>query len=118
MLGRYDEVLKAVGEIRGLIETLAEKGAGKENVKPWNVKEAILDTGREAASRSGEYKLALERNAEKVKLAKARGSTYLELARDSFSDYGPLLRLERYEEAEKLLSGAAKKFSRGRKISK
>jgi hypothetical protein len=95
-LGRYDDVLKAVEELRKKMNSLAEKGDREESVSPWNVREVILDAGYGAAMRSEKYEQALELNSEKVALKEGRGATELELARARFNDYGSLLRLKRY----------------------
>lgn len=48
-LGRYDEVLHAVEDLRKQMKTLPEKSDQEEAYLSWNVREATLDIGREAA---------------------------------------------------------------------
>jgi tetratricopeptide (TPR) repeat protein len=115
-LGRYDEVLTAVEELRGKMEVLSEKRAENEAVEPWNVKEAILDAGRAAARDSREDRLALELNAEQLKSKEGRGATDLNLAGAAFTDYFPLLRLKRYKEAGRLLWNCKEVFEREKDI--
>ena len=73
-LGQYEEVLKAVEDAQGADEVAARESDQEESVTPWNVREAILDTGREAAMRSEKYEQALELNAEKIDRGEVPGS--------------------------------------------
>ncbi len=68
-----------------------------------NIESLILDTGRYAAARLGLCEDALSLNAERAALKRSRGATELELAQTEYSDYGPLLTLQRYTEAQDLL---------------
>ena len=115
-LGHYDEVLKAVEELRQQMDALPEKGNQEENIDRWSVKEGILDAGREAARLSGDSELALVFNAECLKLKTGRGATELNLASSAFNDYGPLLQLKRYDEAGKLLWWCKDVFEREKDI--
>ncbi|MGV8126569.1 MAG: hypothetical protein ACP5PV_05095 [Methanothrix sp.] len=98
------------------MNSLAEESEQEESTVPWNVREGILDAGRWAAMRSEKHELALELNAEVAALTDARGATELELARTRFNDYGPLLRLKRYEDAGKLLFYCKEVFEKERSI--
>lgn len=102
-LGRYDNVLEEVKDLSEQIRSLPEDGNHEEACEPWNVKEVILDCGREAAMRSEKYRLALEYNAEMAAFAEARGATYLELAKIKFNDYIPHLRLKQFKDASTLI---------------
>jgi tetratricopeptide (TPR) repeat protein len=102
-LGRYAEVLKALDTLRPQFSRLAEQSEQVEAVNPWNVRETLLDAGREAAMQSQQYEQALTLNAEIVQYTQQRGATALELAWTRFNDYGPLLRLKRYDQARQLL---------------
>jgi tetratricopeptide (TPR) repeat protein len=102
-LGRYDEVLKAVEDLRLQMKSLPKQSDQDDTVDIWNVRESTLDTGRWAAVRSKQYDLALDLNAERIDIKKSRGATDLDLAMSQFNDYYPLLNLERYEDAAKLL---------------
>jgi tetratricopeptide (TPR) repeat protein len=115
-LGRYDVVLEAVKGLREQMRSLPEKGNHEEASEPWNVKEVILDDGREAAMRSSKYELALELNAELADFAKARGATSLELVKIIFNDYLPLLRLRLYKDAGNLLWACKDIFAKERDI--
>ena len=70
---------------------------------PYNVREDILDTGRDAALQLGRWEDALALNAEILESKERRGASALEMARNRFNDYGPLLRLGRIAEARSLL---------------
>jgi tetratricopeptide (TPR) repeat protein len=102
-LGRYDEVLKAVEELRVQMSSLPERGDQEESVEAWGVREVILDTGRQAALLLEKYEKALELNAECIAVTESRGATELELARTRFNDNFPLLKLERYDQDLELL---------------
>ena len=58
-MGRYDEVLAAVEALRPKMEALPLESEAEEAADPWNVREALLDTGHTAASRSERRKTAL-----------------------------------------------------------
>ena len=115
-LGRYDEVLKDVEELRVQIRSLPQRGDKEETVEPWNVLEAILDTGCEAAMRLDKNEKALELNAERIEAKKSRGATELELARTRFNDNGPLLNLKRYDQDFELLLECKEIFEREKDI--
>jgi len=102
-LGKYDIVLEALKYLREQIRSLPVGENHKEVCEPWNVKEVILDNGREAAMRSKKYRLALEYNVEMAAFAEARGATNLELVKIKFNDYIPLLRLKQFKEASTLI---------------
>ncbi len=109
-LGRYDEVLLQVERLRPEMASLPERGGQAEAIHPWNVREVICDTARHAAMQTGGWVKALELNRECLDLKEARGAPALEVARTRFSDFGPLLRLGRYNEARILLAGCRKTF--------
>ena len=102
-LGRYNEVLGRVNALRPQLATLPDKSAADESVNPWNVREAMLDTGRQAAQLLEEWQTALDLNAERLAYKQKRAPDDVELARTRFNDYFPLLRLGRYAEARALL---------------
>ncbi len=115
-LGEYEAVLKAVEDLRVQMKALPERSDQEETVTPWNVREGILDAGREAAMRLERHEKALELNAEQIAVMQSRGATELELAQSRFNDYGPLLRLKRYDEAGGLLLYCKEVFEKERSI--
>jgi tetratricopeptide (TPR) repeat protein len=115
-LGRYDEVLEAVEKLKVQMKSLPYESDLDELVIPWNIREGILDAGGSAAMGLEKHELALEFNAEIIDVTKSRGATDLELAKTMFNDYGPLLRLKRYDEAGRLLWACKEVFEKERSI--
>jgi tetratricopeptide (TPR) repeat protein len=115
-MGRYDEVLAAVQRLREEMDSLPEASEADETANPWNVRETLLDTGRSAATKSARYEAALELNAAIVRVTQSRGADALELASTRFNDYGPLLRLRRFEPARQLLVGCRAVFEAERDL--
>ncbi len=111
-MGRYAEVLAAVETLRPQLKALPEQSETEETANPWNVREALLDTGRQAAQRLKQWETALTLNAEILDYRRQRGADEAELARTAFNDYGPLLRLKRYPEARALLEGCRAVYER------
>src|SRR6202020_3053476 len=85
-----------------------------ETAVPANVREALLDTGREAALRLGRWIDALNLNAARAASLRARSPPAVETARAIFNDYFPLLRLGRTEQALDLLQECARTFQDAR----
>jgi hypothetical protein len=83
-----------------------------ETISIWNVREGTLDTGRSAALGRGEWQQALDLNREAFESKQQRGAPSLEQARLLFNDYGPLLRLQRYDEVGELLLYCKEVFER------
>jgi hypothetical protein len=102
-MGRYDDVLAAVERLRPQLDSLLESGEFDAQVNTWGVRETLLHAGVEAATYRERYELALELNAQLVRGMKSRGANALELARGRLNDYGPLLRLRRFDTARQLL---------------
>jgi len=71
---------------------------------------------RSAATKSARYEAALELNAAIVRVTQSRGADALELAITRFNDYGPLLRLRRFEPARQLLVGCRAVFEAERDL--
>ncbi|MGA2704480.1 MAG: NB-ARC domain-containing protein [Isosphaeraceae bacterium] len=115
-MGRYDEVLVAVEALRPQMEGLPLTSEAEEAANPWNVREALLDTGHTAALHSGRWETALALNAEVAKDMKARGADALMVARSRFNDYRPLLALRRYDDARNLLLSRRPVFEAERDI--
>ena len=74
-MGRYDEVLAAVEALRPQMAALPEESEAEEAVNPWNVREALLDTGRKAASLSERREDALALNVEILKILRGIGAS-------------------------------------------
>ena len=115
-MGRSDEVLREVETLRLRMAALPGPGGADETVQPWNVREAILDTGRDAARLTERWQQALDLNAEIANWKSARGAGDLELARTRFNDYFPLLRLDRRDDCRGLLQQCRAVFERERSV--
>lgn len=105
-------MLGAVEALRGRMAALPDAGDEDEAVSPWNVREALLNTGREAALRTGNWQQALDLNAEVLASQRDRGAGELELAATRFNHYGPLLRLGRLADCARLLQDCRAVFER------
>ena len=115
-MGCFDEVLDAVEAIRPQLAMLPLVAEAEETITPWNVRETLLDTGREAAMRSERWETALALNAEVAKAKQAARRRWLELARTRLNDCGPLLRLGRFDDARALLLSCRAVFEAERDI--
>jgi tetratricopeptide (TPR) repeat protein len=108
--GEYEKALARVYE---LIEQLKELPDRPEPMpRPWVLPESLLNTGRAAALRLGEWQQVLDLNAQILKSMQKRGTSPWELARQQYNDYGPLLRLKRWDEARDLLVACRVIFER------
>jgi hypothetical protein len=114
MMGRHGDVLSEVEGLEDRMAKLSEKGAGEEAVRPWNVREAILEIGSLTARELGRWDEALRLNEAVLRSRIGRGAGELELARTRFNDYGPLLRLRSFAEVRKLLEACRRTFERER----
>src|ERR1019366_1139458 len=98
-----EEVLAAVEARREEMKGMPESRGENETIEPWQAKEALLNTGLEAASGLERWQEVLSLNQEMIQAKVSRGATALEVARVRFNNNGPLLRLGRYGEARTLL---------------
>ncbi len=110
--GEYDLVVRRVSELREQMKSMPNSRGPNETVHPWNVREVILDTGREAALRSKKWQQALDFGAETLASKQGRGASELEQAETLFSDYGPLLELHRYDKARAVVLACRAIFER------
>jgi hypothetical protein len=115
-IGQYDQVLDAVEALRPRLAGLPLASDAEETVNPWNVRETLLDTGGQAAMRSGQWERALALNAEIVRYRQERGANALELARTRLNDYGSLLSLERFNAVRALLRDCRAVFEAERDV--
>lgn len=116
-LGRYREVLEEVEGLRARMAELPETSEAEEAVDPWQVREGLLDTGRFAAQELQDWQAALDLNAKKFRSQADRGAGEVELAATRFNDYGPLLRLGRFEDARELLEACRRSFEEAGEIA-
>ena len=101
--GHANQVLAEVTRLRQQLAEMPEQSDQIEAVRPYNLREGILDTGRDAALQLGRWEDALALNAELLESQQHRGASAFEMARRRFNDYFPLLRLGRIGEARSLL---------------
>jgi tetratricopeptide (TPR) repeat protein len=111
VMGRDEEVLAEVQRLREEMATLPEHSDQRELVNPFNVREAVLDTGRSAAQNLRRWEEALALNAELVRSKRARGAPDHDIALSWFNDYYALLQLGRLEEAGQLLEACREVFA-------
>jgi hypothetical protein len=105
-MGQAGQVLAEVGRLRARMEALPATPAADgptEASTPWNVREMLLDTGREAARLVGRWQEALELNAAILASMRGRRAPAADIARSRFNDYFPLLSLGRTGDALALL---------------
>jgi hypothetical protein len=116
LMGHSQQVLDEVNTLRARMAELPETSEHRETGDPFNVREIILDTGREAARDLKQWEDALALNAERLEWKKLRDAPDLDLAGSAFNDYFPLLRLGRVDEARRLLLRCREVFERERAI--
>jgi hypothetical protein len=116
VMGHAEQVLGEVRRLRDRMLSLPATPGPDEVVIPSNVREVLLDTGREAALRLGRWQDALDLNAENMASERERGAPAAETAQSRFNDYGPLLRLGRTGEALALLLECRQVFQDARNI--
>jgi hypothetical protein len=92
-LGECADPLAAVGQLRATMGTLPEISDQKA-AEPWNVRERILNMGVQAASGLGDWKTALDLNAEVLRSEKKRGAPALTLAGTRLNEANLLLTLK------------------------
>lgn len=107
-LGKYEEVLGRVEELRKTMRDLAP--GEHEAVNPWNVRETMLGVGHSAAARLEKSEAALSLNRENLESKQNRGAQPLEIARAKFNNYGQLLELKRFPEVQQLLQECRSAF--------
>ena len=115
-MGRAGEVLAEVERLRTHMQTLPAETSPDDTINPWNVRESLLDTGREAARQLGRWADALELNAAATASKQDRGAPAADIARGRFNDYGPLLRLGHTGDALDLLLECRQAFEQAHDI--
>lgn len=74
-----------------------------ETVVPWNVRESILSAGFISADALGKWQPALDFNNANLASKRARDASDYHLAYTAFNDYSPLIELDRFDDADRLL---------------
>lgn len=112
--GDYAAVLTEVERHRQTLRELPEASDAPEAVVAWQVREMLLDVGREAALGREHWQAALDFNQDIAASQRARGASPATLARTRFNAYGPLLELGRLDEAAMLLADCRDEFTQAR----
>jgi hypothetical protein len=110
VMGRTRRVLDDVARLRGQMDALPGAAGPGEAITPWNVREALLGTGRSAATRLGRYAEALDLNAAVITSKRDRAAPPADIARARFNDYFPLLMLNKPAQAADLLQDCLRVF--------
>ena len=74
LMGEHEQVLAETVALRARMAELPARPAGNETVSPWNVREVILDTGRDSALALGRWQQCLDLNAEIIASKRQRGA--------------------------------------------
>jgi CHAT domain len=109
-MGEHARVLAETETLRAAMASLPARRGASEAVDPWNVREAILDTGGSSALATGDWQRCLDLNAEIAASQRQRGAGVHEVTRTRFNDAGPLIRLGRVGEAGRLLAECQRVF--------
>lgn len=111
-MGQAEQVLSDVERLRAQVDAWPDTGNQPETVKPWTVRERLLDVGRTAALQLERWAQAVELNTAVAGSQRARAATETEIARTRFNSCGPLLQLGRLDEALPLLRECREIFDR------
>lgn len=111
-MGEHGQVLAEIEELRAAMAALPDRPDANETAHPWNVREMILSTGHTSALATGEWTRCLELTAEITASKRQRGARTHEVTRTLFNDAGPLIRLRRLEDAERLLAECQRVFEK------
>ena len=115
-MGQAESVLAEVHRLREHMQTLPSTPGPDEPVTSWNVRETLLDTGRSSAIALDRWDDARDLNAATITSMRDRGAPAAVIARATFNDYGPLLRLGRTDQALALLLECRQAFQDARDI--
>jgi hypothetical protein len=109
-MGRASEVLARVQQLRTRAETPPANPGANELSEPWDVLELLFDTGAYAAFQLRRWQEALALSSARGDSMDARAAPAIEIARNRFNTYFPLLQLGRVDEAFNLLRGCQQHF--------
>jgi tetratricopeptide (TPR) repeat protein len=102
-MGQASQVLEQARLFRDRMGALSAIPGPDDTAPVSNVRERLLDAGRDAARQLGQWEEALDMNAAIVASMRGRRAPATNIAWARFSDYGPLLNLGRTDEALALL---------------
>lgn len=110
LMGRHHDVLAETEVLRAEMARLPDVPAVGDPVEPWSAREMVLDTACESALALREWETALALNEEAVASKRRRGASSREFARTWFKSFGPLVELDRIDEADRLLRTCQRVF--------
>jgi tetratricopeptide (TPR) repeat protein len=118
LMGQNNEALE---EARRLLhrsrELFVTNPGGHRAVNPATVREGLLDTARNAATRLHRWDEALSLSAEITASMRDRSAPAAQIARSAFNDAAPLINLGRIQEAFDLLVECRKEFQEAGNIA-
>jgi hypothetical protein len=109
-MGQASQVLAEVQRLRDRVRALPATPGPDEAMAPWDVREALLGIGRDAAYLLDRWDDALSLNAEVTASLRDRRAPDAQIALARFSDSGLLLSLGRTDEALDLLLDCRRAF--------
>ena len=115
--GQAQQGLDLVRQLQAQMAALPDETAAVESIEPWSVRENIGSLGAIAATKLGEWQLAMEFTAGILQSHRQRGASSVQLARIAFNDYFALLNLGRTAEARELLQWCRAEFEDAKETS-
>jgi tetratricopeptide (TPR) repeat protein len=110
-------LISEVKELRDLMETLEDHLAEDEAARPWDVREALLNTDRWVKNRLEQWGEALAVNSEIIRSLQDRRAPASQIAVARTNDYGPLLALGKVSQARDLLLDCRRTFQEANELA-
>ncbi|WP_158634434.1 CHAT domain-containing protein [Amycolatopsis sp. WAC 01375] len=98
-MGRADELAEQIQALRERIKQLPPTAEDNDTVRPYWVKELVLDTIYTAALSMRDYRTCLDTAEETIRQKRARDADQSQIARATYRTCFPLMRLGNLEEA-------------------
>ncbi len=102
-MGQAERVLAETRRLLAQVDDIPTTPGKPEFAVAWDVHEALLTTGRDAALHLGRWQDVLDLNATLAASMRGRGASDADTAETLFNNYGPLLHLGRTDAALTLL---------------
>jgi hypothetical protein len=109
-MGQHWQVLDEIGGLLAYMDELPDQEGAPEGTDPWDVRETALNIGYSSAVAVKEWQQALDFNQAVLDSMRARGATAYALAYNAFNNNGPLRRLGRLDDVERLLADCQRVF--------
>jgi tetratricopeptide (TPR) repeat protein len=117
LMGQNNEALEEARRLlRRWRDLFRTNPGGHRTVDPASVREKLLDTARNAASRLHRWDEALSLGAEITASMRDRSAPAAQIARSAFNDASPLINLGRTQEAFELLTECREEFQKAGSI--